>query len=262
MIKFLIFVLLFSYENIKNIPVVALPLSRSAKLDSLCNGGVFFMKKCCRCNIDKPYSEFSKSKDRPSGLYPACKVCEKIRNDKYKEKNREKLRAAGKEYVAKNKDRLKIYRDKIRDTQIVYFKERYATKKEEINSKRRSGQGKSVRNIRQRKRMENLHERIKARCSCRIWHAIKNNIKTARTIELLGCNIEFLISHLESKFTVGMTWENYGRWGWHIDHIKPCSKFDLSQPQQQRECFHYTNLQPLWAADNIRKFNKYSEGVC
>jgi hypothetical protein len=54
-----------------------------------------------------------------------------------------------------------------------------------------------------------------------------------------------------------MTWENHGRYGWHIDHIRPCASFDLADPEQQRKCFHYTNLQPLWASENMRKGDKW-----
>ena len=64
------------------------------------------------------------------------------------------------------------------------------------------------------------------------------------------------IKYLERKFQPGMTWRNQSRFGWHIDHIKPCSKFDLSDPIQQKICFNYKNLQPLWAEENIRKSNK------
>jgi hypothetical protein len=71
--------------------------------------------------------------------------------------------------------------------------------------------------------------------------------------ELVGCTRENLISHLEAQFLLGMTWENYGRHGWHIDHIKPCAFFDLSDINQAKECFNYQNLQPLWALDNHRK---------
>ena len=62
--------------------------------------------------------------------------------------------------------------------------------------------------------------------------------------------------HLQEKWLPGMSWENYGYYGWHIDHIIPCSKFDLSKLEEQKKCFHFTNLQPLWAADNIKKSNK------
>ena len=73
----------------------------------------------------------------------------------------------------------------------------------------------------------------------------------------MGCNIDFLKKYIAKKFTKGMSWDNYGLYGWHIDHIKPCSCFDLTKPEQQKLCFHYSNLQPLWAKDNISKSNKY-----
>lgn len=76
-------------------------------------------------------------------------------------------------------------------------------------------------------------------------------------MELIGCSIEQLLEHLESQFQDGMTWDNYGEW--HIDHIKPCAMFDFTKEEDQRECFHYTNLQPLWAEDNLRKSDKYIE---
>ena len=79
--------------------------------------------------------------------------------------------------------------------------------------------------------------------------------KSQHTIELLGCSIAQLVQHLENKFKVGMTWDNQGLW--HVDHIRPCASFDLTDPIQQRECFHYLNLQPLWAEDNMKKGAKY-----
>ena len=83
--------------------------------------------------------------------------------------------------------------------------------------------------------------------------------KAHKTTALIGCTIEDLRRHLEAQFADGMNWSNYGRTGWHIDHIRPCASFDLSDPEQQRQCFHYTNLQPLWAADNIRKGAKWQK---
>ena len=75
------------------------------------------------------------------------------------------------------------------------------------------------------------------------------------TLQLLGVpNAEFLWNHLEKQFQSGMTRENHGKW--HIDHIIPCTAFDLTDPEQQKKCFHYTNLQPLWAIDNMKKSNK------
>jgi hypothetical protein len=85
----------------------------------------------------------------------------------------------------------------------------------------------------------------------RINKVIKNNIKCKSTIDLLGIDIKGLWKHLKSKFKPGMTKENHGLW--HIDHIIPCASFDLTKKKQQVKCFHYTNLQPLWAYQNLSK---------
>ena len=85
----------------------------------------------------------------------------------------------------------------------------------------------------------------------RIKDVLKGHSKSDSTINILGCTIEELWIHLESKFTEGMTRQNHGKW--HVDHIIPCASFDLTKPEQQVKCFHYTNLQPLWALDNLKK---------
>ena len=94
----------------------------------------------------------------------------------------------------------------------------------------------------------------------RLSGLLKKNIakKVTKTLTLLGCDMSFFMGYLAGKFTEGMTFENYGRW--HLDHIKPCDSFDLTDPKQQRECFHYTNFQPLWDIDNRRKSNKIEIG--
>lgn len=88
----------------------------------------------------------------------------------------------------------------------------------------------------------------------RIRQAIKDICKTESSLILLGCTREHLKKHIESLFVDGMNWLNYGEW--EIDHIRPCASFDLSDPKQQKECFHYTNLQPLWKQDNRLKSDK------
>ena len=91
----------------------------------------------------------------------------------------------------------------------------------------------------------------------RLGTAIKsqNAYKNNKTNHLLGCSISFLKNFLESKFKEGMNWENHGEW--HIDHIKPCASFNLLDEEEQKKCFHYTNLQPLWAYENLSKGSKY-----
>ena len=99
-----------------------------------------------------------------------------------------------------------------------------------------------------------INYKMKHNLKRRMNNAIKGHFKDCSTLKLLGCNLETVRQHLESKFTEGMSWDNYGKW--HIDHIMPCASFDLSDLEQQRKCFHYTNLQPLWAKDNMQKKDK------
>lgn len=87
---------------------------------------------------------------------------------------------------------------------------------------------------------------------------MNGKLKAATTMELVGCSADDLRAHLERQFTDGMTWGNYG--DWHVDHVRPCSSFELTDPAQQRECFHWSNLQPLWAPDNLSKGSLH-EGV-
>ena len=90
----------------------------------------------------------------------------------------------------------------------------------------------------------------------RIWEALKKqgHTKNQKLRELLGTDIQGFRDHLESLFRSGMSWSNYGQW--HVDHIIPCSLFDLSLEENQRKCFHFSNCQPLWAAENIGKGNR------
>jgi len=106
------------------------------------------------------------------------------------------------------------------------------------------------------RRKNDINYKLKCNLRLRLWHGIKGNVKSNSTIKLLGCSIPELRKYLENKFKFGMTWENYGK-VWEIDHIKPCASFDLSKPKEQRECFHYTNLQPLSVHENrIKSRNK------
>ena len=91
----------------------------------------------------------------------------------------------------------------------------------------------------------------------RVYHALKDNRKASSTTELLGCSIEECRKHLEDQFEDGMTWENHGEW--HIDHRRPCASFDLVNEEEQRICFHHTNLQPMWGAENLSKSASFDE---
>ena len=106
----------------------------------------------------------------------------------------------------------------------------------------------------------NPSNRIKANLRKRLSTLLRLSLvkKTEQTMDLLGCSIDEFKDYLEIKFQEGMTFGNYGEW--HLDHIKPCYYFDLTNINQRKECFRYTNFQPLWRLDNLRK-NKKMENV-
>ena len=98
---------------------------------------------------------------------------------------------------------------------------------------------------------------ITVRLRRRMSHALQGRLKVATTKEFLGCSPEEFREHLENQFREGMSWENHG--DWHIDHRKPCHSFDLESGEEQRKCFHHSNLQPMWGAENISKNASFDE---
>ena len=106
--------------------------------------------------------------------------------------------------------------------------------------------------IKQRKQTDLLF-RIEMNIRSNIGASIKNNSKCNHSIELLGCSVEFFKQHIERQFRTGMTWNNYGKFGWHYDHIIGVCNFNLSKEDEQYKCFNYTNYQPLWCKDNWSK---------
>ena len=88
----------------------------------------------------------------------------------------------------------------------------------------------------------------------RVWRVLRGGLKPERSLELVGCDLQQLRAHLEEQFARGMSWDNYGQW--HVDHKRPCASFDVSDTDQLRQCFHYSNLQPLWGHDNRVKGSK------
>ena len=181
---------------------------------------------------------FKSEEKRIEYLFKNKEIIRKKRKEFY-EKNKEKVRSLQKEYRENNKEKIakgkKNYIENNKEKYREYRKKLYAYK------------------------MENDKDfKLKKALRQRVYFAVKsiNTKKSKKTMELLGCSIDELKKHLESKFKEGMSWENYGLRGWHIDHIIPCSSFDLTKEDEQRKCFNYTNLQPLWWIDNIKKSDK------
>ncbi len=108
----------------------------------------------------------------------------------------------------------------------------------------------------------NLNYAIRKRLRNRIFMALNGDSKSGNTVELLGCSIPDFKIYIESKFDSGMTWDNWGKGNdkWNLDHIMPCAIFDLSKPEHQKRCFHFSNYQPLWESENLAKADKCPDG--
>lgn len=105
-----------------------------------------------------------------------------------------------------------------------------------------------------KRRQENVGVKLAHNLRARLRLALLNEQKVGSAIQDLGCSIEYFKQYLEFQFKNGMTWDNYGEW--HIDHTKPLASFDLTNREQFLKACHYTNLQPLWAAENLAKGSK------
>ena len=97
---------------------------------------------------------------------------------------------------------------------------------------------------------------MRNRLRSRLYNAINRNYKNGSAVKDLGCSIDEFKIYLESKFSPGMTWENWSKFGWHIDHIVPLINFDLAEREQFLKACHYTNLQPLWWNENLTKVKR------
>jgi hypothetical protein len=144
------------------------------------------------------------------------------------------------------------------------WKKRYAEgseKLEQYRTKRREQRkNPAIRERDKGRQRERYEQDINYRLSCVLRSAIARATKATKAgsaVKMLGCSVKELRDHISVKFQPGMSWENWGSKGWHIDHIRPLSSFDLSDIEQFKKACHYTNLQPLWAKDNLRKSDKY-----
>jgi len=216
------------------------------------------MKLCSKCRKNKNLNLFYKSANTKDGLDYYCKICRKFDRKMRWPKIYGKIK---KEMCAYQKKYRKANHSLVRQRERQY----YLDNKEIISKKQKIYREKTKNNPERKKRIY-LYQKNRLRSDgyFRFTRAIRSRIKQAlikkakktyKTEILLGATVSFVRDFLEKKFLSGMSWKNYGKW--HIDHIIPCSAFDLSKTEEQKKCFHYTNLQPLWAVDNLKKGAKY-----
>ena len=236
-------------------------------------------KRCSRCGEVKGVDEFYK---RKAGFRSSCKSCMKKSQNKYSSKNKDKA----KEYWLDNKDKIKQYRLENKDNILEYAKkyrlenkdkakEYYLQNRDSIvikrkqyrleNKDKKSSYNKryfaenkdKIAKYRTKKRKNDPMFKLECNLRSRIIMAVKaqSSMKAKKSTELLGCTPQQVREYLESQFTEGMSWANHGKY-WEIDHIKPCASFDMTDVEQQKICFHYSNLQPLTVKDNRSKSDK------
>jgi len=173
----------------------------------------------------------------------------KERDRKYYLTHKKQCSQHAKEYYQKHREELLQYQKNYREQ----YPEKIKNRMKKYNDINREINNKKI----QEKLKNNIEFKLTHLLRMRIIKVLKGINKSKSTMKLLGCNIDFFKNYYESKFTEGMTWEKVMNGEIHCDHIRPCASFDLSKSNEQHKCFHYTNLQPLWAEDNLRKGAKY-----
>lgn len=212
-------------------------------------------KKCSHCKEEKPISEFNKCSKTSTGLHNHCRQCskkhKKLWDEKFKEEN--KIKAKSEKALLMKKKHNEKTKEKYREDDDYRN-----TVKNKNNVRRRDESAKIKARIQRKKWSEIPQNKISQNLRGRIRSAIKaqNTDKNNSMKYYLNINIDGFKKYLEEKFIDGMSWDNYGKNGWHIDHIIPCSFFDLTIEENKQICFNYKNMQPLWELENITKQNK------
>ncbi len=221
------------------------------------------MSHASRIGLSSLGSEYEKRKEyyRTRYIQNKKRFADMQRN--YHAKNAAIISAKRKIYREKNKDRdlitAKQYRLKNKERLLIKGREYHAKNREVINAKARAGKQKT--NDRNKfKYSNNSQFKLKTLLRTRLNLCLKGKIKNGSSVRDLGCTVPELIKYIESKFSLGMSWNNWGRIDkehtWNLDHIRPLSSFDLTDRKQFLLACHYTNLQPLWSLDNRLKSNK------
>jgi hypothetical protein len=240
-------------------------------------------KLCKGCNEVKAIDNFTLHKGSKDGYRYKCKLCIAIESKEYRLKNKEVIKEKSRLYWKSNKDKLIAYNvDYVKNNKErrkIYIKQYQSRHRESLNKYirewRKDNKNYKIYNLdynrmyyeknkirlnqyRNKFRNNNLNIKLSNYISTKIRMTLQKNKYNKSWVGLLGYNIENLIQHLEKQFKENMSWNNYGRHGWHIDHIIPISwwKFESYEDREFKQCWALCNLQPLWAIDNLRKGNR------
>jgi hypothetical protein len=200
------------------------------------------IKICSKCGVEKELKDFNKMSKVKCGVRSYCRECQKIDSKKYRLENKEKI----KEYNTKwNKENQEYYKKYFEEYYIInYEKEKERKLKWSRDNREYSN------NYQKKRKKEDILFNIISNMRNSVNRYLK--YKSKHTFEIIGCSPQLLKEHLENQFVSGMGWDN--RSEWHIDHIIPLSSAK-TEDELYKLC-HYTNLQPLWAEENLKKSNK------
>ena len=226
---------------------------------------------CGQCKTYKALEKFGYSKSTWDNLRPTCKDClvqnNSINKEKRTEYNKKYWQLTKEQQQEKNREWRRNNPEKVKESMKRWLEENKEYKKKKDKEYReahkedyRENQRRWVRENHHRMKEENGPEFQEHKLKSNIGRRIREILgqeKSERCMDYVGCSLEDLRKHIETTFTEGMTWENYGNW--HIDHKIPCAAFNILDPIEKKACFYYKNLQALWAKDNVIKKDKYSE---
>ena len=220
-------------------------------------------KKLCKdCKVykDENLDNFYMNGDYLNGT---CKECDKLKQKQYTEDNYDKVMERITKYQEEHPDKIRDVKRRWKKNHPEYELSEESKLKEKERIKKWNEENRQILN---KKRVERRNNSVQYKLTCilrtRLSNAIKGNYKSGSAIRDLGCSVEELIQYLEKQFFPNprtgeeMSWKNHSRNGWHIDHIIPLASFNLIDREQLLKACHYTNLQPLWAKENIAKRDK------
>jgi len=213
-------------------------------------------KVCSKCKVDKNVCDFNIRNTSKDGKRSSCKECDNENIKKWRQNNKEKVKLQKQRHIKKhrqeNLDRGKTYRENNKEKNLIRSGNWRKNNKQYFIKYYQENKSKITKQSSKRKKI-NILFKLSSLHRSRINKVLGSN-KNITTFEIIGCTPTQLKEHLQTQFTYGMSWENHGLFGWHIDHIVP-----LSSAKTEEDLYklcHYTNLQPLWAEDNLRKSNK------
>lgn len=190
-------------------------------------------KRCGKCHEWKPLPDGFYKRKSADGYRKECIDCFLVVGKIRYARDKDVIQERNKRYHEAHKDEIKKYKSD-------WQKQNRERRRNRLNERFK----------------DDINFKIAVLLRTRIIRALRNNQKSGSTLEILGCSIEFFREYIASMFRDGMSWDNHGK-VWHIDHKKPCAKFDLSKPEEYRACFHYTNMQPLFARENMAKKDRF-----